>query len=83
MDVLKDGTLRALEVVINDAEDLSDVHITQDIGSEVLVIESENCGFKTTMNCAMNSVGATIRQVCKHINNRTLFSYEENYNIGA
>jgi hypothetical protein len=83
MDALKDSTLRALEVVINDAEDLSDVHITQDIGSEVLVIEAGTCGFKTTMNCAMNSVGATIRQVCMHINKRTLFSYKEDYTIGG
>ena len=82
MDALKDSTLRALEVVINDAEDLSDVRITQDIGSEVLLITNE-LGQRTVMNCAMNSVGATIRQVCKHINKRTLFSYEENYNIGA
>lgn len=83
MDALKTETLHALVQVIQDAEDLNDVRITQDLEKEILVIESENCGFKTTMNCAMNSVGATIRQVCKHINKRTLFSYEENYNIGA
>lgn len=83
MDALKDSTLRALEAVINDAEDLSDVRITQDLGKEILVIEAETCGFKTTMNCRMNSVGATIRQVCKHINNKTLFSYEEDYTIGC
>jgi len=83
MDALKDSTLRALEVVINDAEDLSDVRITQDLGKEILVIEAKTCGFKTTMRCAMNSVGATIRQVCMHINKRTLFNYEEDYTIGG
>lgn len=83
MDALKDSTLRALEVVINDVEDLSDVRITQNLSEEVLVIEANTCGFKTTMNCRMNSVGATIRQVCKHVNNRTLFSYEEGYTIGC
>lgn len=82
MDALKDNTLHALEAVINDAEDLSDVRITQDLDKEVLVIEAKTCGFKTTMNCSCNSVGATIRQVCKHINNKTLFSYEEGYTIG-
>ena len=82
MDGLSIKTINALEHVICVAEDLSDVHITQDIEKEILVIESENCGFKTTMNCAMNSVGATIRQVCKHINKHDLFSYQEGYIIG-
>ena len=83
MDALETETLHALVQVIQDAEDLSDVRITQDLGKEVLVIEADTIGFKTTMNCRMNSVGATIRQVCKHINNRTLFSYEEGYTIGC
>ena len=38
---------------------------------------------KRYMNCSMNSVGATLRQVCEHINNKTLFSYEEDYTIGC
>lgn len=83
MDALKTETLHALVQVIQDAEDLSDVRITQNLSEEVLVIESENCGFKTTMNCSMNSVGATIRQICSHINKRTLFSYKEDYTIGC
>ena len=83
MDALKTETLHALVQIIQDAEDISDVRITQNLSEEVLVIESENCGFKTTMNCAMNSVGATIRQICSHINKRTLFSYEEGYTIGC
>ena len=82
MDALKDSTLRALEVVINDAEDLSHTQISQSTVDETLLITNE-LGQRTVMNCAMNSVGATIRQICKHINKRTLFSYEENYNIGA
>lgn len=82
MDVLKDSTLRALEVVINDAEDLSHTQINQSTVDEALIITNE-LGQRTVMNCAMNSVGATIRQVCKHINNRTLFSYEEGYTIGC
>lgn len=83
MDALKTETLHALVQIIQDAEDISDVRITQNLSEEVLIIESENCGFKTTMNCRMNSVGATIRQVCSHINKRTLFSYEEGYTIGC
>lgn len=83
MDALKTETLHALVQIIQDAEDLSDVRITQNLSEEILVIESENCGFKTTMNCRLNSVGATIRQICMHINKRTLFSYEEGYTIGC
>lgn len=82
MDALKSETVHALVQVIQDAEDLSDVRITQDLEKEILVIEDQNHERTTHMNCAMNSVGATIRQVCKHINNRTLFSYEEGYIIG-
>lgn len=47
------------------------------------VIEDQNRELVTHMNCKMNSVGATLRQVCKHINNKTLFSYEEDYTIGC
>lgn len=82
MDRLKDSTLRALEVVINDAEDLSNTQISQSIIDENLLITNE-LGQCTVMNCRMNSVGVTIRQVCKHINNKTLFSYEEGYTIGC
>ena len=82
MDRLKDSTLRALEVVINDAEDLSHTQISQSTVDEALLITNE-LGQRTVMNCAMNSVGATIRQVCMHINKRTLFSYEEGYTIGC
>lgn len=82
MDRLKDSTLRALEVVINDAEDLSHTQISQSTVDEALLITNE-LGQRTVMNCAMNSVGATIRQVCMHINKRTLFSYKEGYTIGC
>ena len=82
MDRLKDSTLRALEVVINDAEDLSHTQISQLTIDESLLITNE-LGQRTVMNCAMNSVGATIRQICMHINKRTLFSYEEGYIIGC
>lgn len=83
MDRLKDSTLRALEQVICDSEDLLNVSITQDTEKEILIIEDQNLERTTTMNCRMNSVGATIRQVCSHINKRTLFSYEEGYTIGC
>lgn len=82
MDALKDNTLRALEQVICDSENLCNVQITQDVEKEILVITNE-LGCKTTMNCRFNSVGATICQVCKHINSKTLFSYEEDYTIGC
>lgn len=82
MDRLKDSTLRALEVVINDAEDLHHTQISQSTIDESLLITNE-LGQRTVMNCRMNSVDATIRQVCKHINSKTLFSYEEGYTIGC
>ena len=82
MDRLKDSTLRALEVVINDAEDLSHTQISQSTVDESLLITNE-LGQRTVMNCSMNSVAATIRQVCSHINKRTLFSYKEDYTIGC
>ena len=82
MDALKQETINALEHVICVSEDLLNVKITQSTVNETLVITNE-LGQKTTMNCRMNSVGATIRQICKHINNKTLFSYaEEDYTIG-
>ena len=83
MDALKVETLHALEQVIRDAEDVRECKITQDVEKEILVIEVPDSPLKTTMNCRMNSVGATIRQVCSHINKRTLFSYEPDYTIGV
>lgn len=83
MDALKPYTIMAIEHVICVAEDLLNVKITQDLEKEELVITNE-LGQKTVMNCRFNSVGATIRQICKHINNKTLFSYaEEDYTIGS
>ena len=83
MDALKTETLHALEHVICMSEGLMNVKITQDVDHEELIIEDQNHELTTYMNCAMNSVGATIRQVCSHINKRTLFSYEEGYTIGC
>ena len=81
MDKLADRTINALQCVIDCAEGVT-CNITQDLEKEELIIVNE-FGQKTVMNCSMNSVGATIRQVCKHINNKTLFSYEEDYTIGC
>lgn len=81
MDALKIETIHALEQVIGDAEDCL-CRITQDLTSETLKIEN-NIGQTTVMNCRMNSVGATIKQVCYHINKCDLFSYEPNYTIGG
>lgn len=84
MDVIKPWTIKALEHVICVSEGLSNVKITQDLEKEELVIEDQNHELVTHMNCRMNSVGATIRQICKHINNKTLFSFaEEDYTIGC
>ena len=82
MDVLKPWTIKALEHVICVSEGLLNVKITQSSVDETLVITNE-LGQKTVMNCRCNSIGATIRQICKHINNKTLFSFaEEDYTIG-
>lgn len=82
MDALKPRTIHALEHIICVSEDLLNVKITQNLEKEELVIVNE-FGQKTVMNCSLNSVGATIRQICKHINDKTLFSYEEDYTIGC
>ena len=82
MDALKQETINALEQVICASEGLLNVKITQNLDKEELVIEDQNRELVTHMNCSMNSVGATLRQVCKHINNKTLFSYEEDYTNG-
>jgi len=81
MDALNNHVTAALETVVSYAEDVT-CQIGQDTEKEILIITND-IGQKTVMNCALNSVGATIRQVCKHINNRTLFSYEEGYTIGC
>ena len=84
MDTLKQETINALEHVICVSEDLLNVKITQDIEKAELVIEDQDHELTTHMNCRMNSVGATIRQLCKHINNKTLFSYvKKDYIIGC
>ena len=84
MDALKPCTIKALEHIICVSEDLLNVKITQDIEKEELVIKDQNHELTTRMNCRFNSVGATIRQICKHINNKTLFSFdEEDYTIGG
>lgn len=80
MDALTRPTLSSLEQIIGCAEECI-VDIEQDINNECLIIRNE-LGQKTTMNCRMNSVSATIRQVCNHVNKRTIFSYEEDYIIG-
>lgn len=81
MDALTRPTLSSLEQIIGMAEECSSVEIEQDIDKECLVIQNE-LGQKTIMNCRMNSVGATIRQVCNHVSKRDIFSYEEDYIIG-
>lgn len=84
MDALKPCTIKALEHVICVSEGLLNVKITQDLDKEELVIEDQNHELTTHMSCRFNSVGATIRQICKHINSKTLFSYtEEDYTIGC
>lgn len=80
MDALDNHVIAALETVVLYAEDVT-CQICQNTEKEILIITND-IGQKTVMNCRMNSVGATIRQVCKHINNKTLFSYEEGYTIG-
>lgn len=80
MDALSRPTLSSLEQVIGNAEECI-VSIEQDLDKECLVIQNE-LGQKTIMNCRMNSVGATIRQVCNHVNKRDIFSYADNYIIG-
>ena len=80
MDALKTETIHALEQIICASEDCF-CRITQKLADESLIIEN-SIGQKTVINCRMNSADATIRQVCRHIYNKDLFSYEPNYTIG-
>ena len=82
MDALKAETIKALEQVIADSESLYNIKITQDLDKEILIIEDLNLERKTTMNCRMNSVGATLRQITGHLYKHTLFSYDPDYVIG-
>lgn len=81
MDALSRPTLSSLEQIIGCAEKCT-VSIEQDIDKEQLIIQNE-LGQKTIVNCRLNSVGATIRQICGHLNKRTIFSYQDDYSIGA
>lgn len=83
MDALKKETISALEHIICVSEDLTNVSITQNLEKEILIIKDQNLERTTIMNCAVNNVGATIRQICEHINKHDLFSYEPNYIIGC
>ena len=83
MDALKIETIHLLEQLVCASEGLLNVQITQDLDKEELIIEDQNHELTTHMNCSMNSVGATIRQLCNHINKRDLFSYDDKeYTIG-
>ena len=82
MDALNGATLIALEKIIADAEKVHQVTIKQDVDRELLEITND-IGQHTIVNCSWNSVPATIRQVCGHLYKRTLFSYGDNYIIGA
>lgn len=81
MDALNKNTITAIEMVINCAEGVI-CHVEQDINKEILTITND-FGQKACMNCSTNSAGATLRQICKHINNKTLSRYEEDYTIGC
>lgn len=83
MDKLSMKQITNLQNIICDAEELINVNIIQDTSKEILIIRDLNLERTTIMNCACNSVTATIRQVCGHINKGTLFSYDEDYMIGA
>lgn len=83
MDRLSLKQIEHLQNIICDVEEIINVSITQDTDKEILVIKDLNLERTTTMNCACNSATATIRQVCGHLNKMTLFSYDENYTIGA
>lgn len=83
MDKLSAKQINDLQNIICDVEEITDVNVIQDTDKEILIIEDLNCERTTIMNCACNSATATIRQVCGHLNKCTLFSYDENYTIGA
>lgn len=64
MDRLPENVIQALEQVYMAAEK-TPVGITQDVDNEILVIKTMYHAHR--MNCAMNSVSATVRQFCKEL----------------
>lgn len=76
MDRVPDMALQTLAVIVEASEEVRGVTIEQNTDKETLTITAPNFGV-TTMNCSMNSVGATIRQVCKHIAKRDILDYSD------
>lgn len=84
MDKLSLEQIENLQNIICEAAMLDiDVKITQDTDKEILIIEDLSYNRVTVMNCAWNSVAATVGQVCSHLNKGTLFSSDKDYIIGT
>lgn len=81
MDRLPDKVMTAMEVLASADQDTV-VRVQQDVGDEKLYFETD-IGLSCRMNCAMNSVRATIHQFCRHLAKGDLLDYDEGYEIGA
>lgn len=64
MDKVPENVIQAMEQVYMAAEK-TPVGITQDTDKEILVIKTKYTAHR--MNCAMNSVSATVKQFCKEL----------------
>ena len=81
MDRIPKNVMDAMSVLASADQDTV-VHVQQDVGDEKLYFETD-IGLNCRMNCAMNSVQATIHQFCQHLAKGDLLSYDEGYGIGA
>jgi hypothetical protein len=72
MDLLSDKQIESMECLLESIEDTK-IEIHQYKDEERLEIVSEDCG-TVNINCARNSVSATVRQIFDTINkNGTIF----------
>ncbi len=80
MDALNKEQLKAMADLTSAIEKV-DITIQQDNINEQLIFNS-SIGLCCTMNCRMNSVGATIRQWAYHLYKGDLLSYDSERIIG-
>lgn len=83
MDAVRNEVIGAMQTLASEVYD-ADIRVTQDVAAEKMFFEDAGGNYAmTTMNCAMNSSEATVRQFCGHIRSMTLMSYEDGYFIGG
>lgn len=81
MDLLNETTVKNMCEITSVAEYNSQIEISQNKEKQTVTFTNLSTNQTTVMNCACNSVSATIRQWARHLADETLFSDEDNYII--